>query len=116
MVCGLKDGGFAAGRAVGPGAAGTKTVQSVRNVRVACRRKPPTPRRKPGLTDRKSFMPRIAYLKRGRVGCKGVAEGKEGRLARPSAERKDTGLGSSHTVPCGAAVPARPPTRCATLW
>jgi len=26
-----------------------------------------------------------------------------------------TGLGSSHTVPCGTAVPARPPTRYATL-
>src|SRR5437588_12639154 len=29
--------------------------------------------------------------------------------------RRTTGLGSSHTAPCGAAVPARPPTRCIKL-
>ena len=28
---------------------------------------------------------------------------------------RESGLGSSHTAPCGAAVPARPPTRCDTL-
>ena len=29
--------------------------------------------------------------------------------------RNRSGLGSSHTAPCGAAVPARPPTRCNKL-
>jgi hypothetical protein len=28
---------------------------------------------------------------------------------------REAGLGSSHTAPCGAAVPARPPTRCNKL-
>src|SRR5277367_1606868 len=30
-------------------------------------------------------------------------------------ERKSGGLGSSHTTPCGAAVPARPPTRSSDI-
>jgi len=50
------------------------------------------------------------------------AEEKEGLGCTPSlymllpvmqreAGRETGGLGSSHTTPCGAAVPARPPTR-----
>ena len=32
-------------------------------------------------------------------------------VMRREAENETSGLGSSHTTPCGAAVPARPPTR-----
>ena len=32
-------------------------------------------------------------------------------VIRREAEKESGGLGSSHTTPCGAAVPARPPTR-----
>src|SRR6202521_5300642 len=59
------------------------------------------------------------------VGCKTVTDcrkRKGGPECRPSfhvlwsamqreAGKKTGGLGSSHTTPCGAAVPARPPTR-----
>jgi hypothetical protein len=45
-------------------------------------------------------------------------------VIRREAENETSGLGSSHTTPCGAAVPARPPTRpsntthlhCAPQW
>ena len=32
-------------------------------------------------------------------------------VTRRETENETSGLGSSHTTPCGAAVPARPPTR-----
>src|SRR5438874_10277186 len=35
-----------------------------------------------------------------------------GQTTGGQSRKKTTGLGSSHTAPCGAAVPARPPTRC----
>src|SRR6266550_119033 len=55
------------------------------------------------------------------LGCKADADGdkrKGGPLRGPpvvacniAGSEKKGGLGSSHTTPCGGAVPARPPTR-----
>jgi hypothetical protein len=56
-----------------------------------------------------------SVLLNGLAGINSVLRGLEREKHRKIQSLKTTGLGSSHTAPCGTAVPARPPTRCATL-
>jgi hypothetical protein len=44
-----------------------------------------------------------------------ISKGGRGGLRFGQSRIEESGLGSSHTAPCGAAVPARPPTRCNKL-
>jgi len=56
----------------------------------------------------------VAYRrtqKKGGPGCQALLPCALVWTAEGKRETKLGGLGSSHTTPCGAAVPARPPTR-----